>query len=259
VSAAPSFVRRLRSRYRDCRLHVRRWGGWPAGRAPAIVVVDERHGGEVDFVLDLFSGAGGPVERVRALADEDVAHIARRVERGGTFVIGSEEHGGGFGRVKAVVRSLTPLAQVWVAAIAFDPFRRGRLHVLLNLQPAAGGDLGDVVRAARPLTAGGLLAVWLTARQAEPFTAEDAGLHLAALRESAPPGAFIDPLAAEPEAAGHAIERMLRLDGIAPIDGRYQRVGEARDPRLPAAEGTIAAQARLALETIDALKRVGPR
>ena len=104
--------------------------------------------------------------RARGIA-EDIARIAGVVRRGATFFVTPEGFYSTDGRMrplKGIVERLAPLARVWFAAIAFDPFRGRRLSLLYRVvEPADPNELATSLAAARPVTTSALLAQWLLA------------------------------------------------------------------------------------------------
>jgi hypothetical protein len=161
--------------------------------------------------------------------------------------------------LKGIVERLVPLARVWFAAIAFDPFRGRRLSLLYRIvEPAGPHDLATSLAAARPVTTSALLAQWLLA-VGLPFSDDEARDGVMRLRDALPRGAFVDPeLTREPQACiDEALARMTRRELLV-ADGGRRRLGERRgDARFPGVTDIVAFQATFLGETVEALRRLG--
>jgi MFS family permease len=199
----------------------------------------------------------------RAGIDADVARIADVVRRGATFFVTPEGFYSTDGRMrplKGIVEQLVPLARVWFAAIAFDPFRGRRLSLLYRVvEPADPRDLATSLAAARPVTTSALLAQWLLA-VGLPFADDEARDGVVRLRDALPPGAFVDPELARDAGAcvDEALARMTRR-GLLVADGGRRRLGERRaDARFAGVADVVAYQAAFAAETAGALRRLAP-
>ncbi|HZX67387.1 MAG TPA: hypothetical protein VFE70_00820, partial [Candidatus Elarobacter sp.] len=170
--------------------------------------------------------------------------------------------------LKGIVEHLMPVGEMWLAAIAFDPFRGRRLSMLYRVLPyhsrgshgaVATGDTRDLALAlasARPVTTSALLASWLLAVDL-PFDAHEAVDGVVRLCRALAPGAFVDPeLEHDParcvrEALDVMTERGLLLgDGV-----RYALGTRSGDGRLGSVTDIIGYQATFLAETIDALRR----
>jgi MFS family permease len=197
----------------------------------------------------------------RAGIDEDVARIAGVVRRGATFFVTPEGFYSTDGRMrplKGIVERLVPLARVWFAAIAFDPFRGRRLSILYRVvEPADPRDLAASLAAARPVTTSALLAQWLLAVDL-PFTDAEARDGVVRLRDALPRGAFVDPELVR-DANGcvdEALARMTRRALLVPAGGR-RRLGDHRaDARFAGVADVVAYQAAFLAETVGALRRL---
>jgi hypothetical protein len=195
---------------------------------------------------------------LRAGIDEDVARIVDVTRRGATFFVTPEGFYSTDGRMrplKGIIDHLIPVADVWLAAIAFDPFRGRRLSMLYRVvRPADPRDLATSLAAARPVTTSALLAHWLLA-VALPFGRIEAGDGVARLRDGLPPGAFVDPeLAADPQGCVDEALAVLAARGSVIAEGGRYRLGVARtDPRFPGVADTLAYQAAFIGETVAAL------
>ncbi|HYW53849.1 MAG TPA: MFS transporter [Dongiaceae bacterium] len=200
----------------------------------------------------------------RAGIAQDVARIASVVRRGATFFVTPEGFYSTDGRMrplKGIVTHLAPLARVWFAAIAFDPFRGRRLSLLYRIvEPADPRDLQTSLAAARPVTTSALLAQWLLA-VGLPFADDEARDGVVRLRDALPPGAFVDPELARDAArcVDEALARMTARELLL-ADGGRRRLGERRgDARFPGVADVVAYQAAFLNETVDALRRLGER
>jgi MFS family permease len=204
---------------------------------------------------------------VRAGIVEDIARIAGVVQRGATFFVTPEGFYSTDGRMrplKGIVERLVPLARVWFAAIAFDPFRGRRLSLLYRIvEPADPHDLATSLAAARPVTTSALLAQWLLA-VGLPFSDDEACDGVVRLRDALPHGAFLDPeLARDPRrCVDEALGRMTRRELLIADGGRRRLAdrlrGERRgDARFPGVADVVAFQATFLGETVEALRRMG--
>ncbi len=198
---------------------------------------------------------------LRAGVDADIARIVDVVRRGATFFVTPEGFYSTDGRMrplKGIVEHLVPLATVWFAAIAFDPFRGRRLPLLYRVvQPAAPADLATSLAAARTVTTSALLATWLLAVDL-PFGAHEAADGVVRLRDALPRGAFVDPeLARDARACVDDALANLAARGLLLDDGgRYRRGARRTDPRFPGVADIVAYQAAFHAETVAALERL---
>jgi hypothetical protein len=209
------------------------------------------------YRAELLAGARTGIE-------EDIARIAGVVRRGATFFVTPEGFYSTDGRMrplKGIVERLVPLARVWFAAIAFDPFRGRRLSLLYRvIEPADPRALAASLAAARPVTTSALLATWLLAVDL-PFTDDEARDGVVRLRDALPSGAFVDPeLMRDANACvDEALARMTRRGMLVPAGGR-RRLGEHRgDARFAGVADIVAYQAAFLGETVAALRLLGGR
>ncbi len=103
------------------------------------------------------------LENLRAATKRDIAAIVERVRPGATFYVTPEGDFSRDGRMHpmrgGIVEALSPFADLWLCAIAYDPFRRGRLGMLYRVLRYAGdADIGTSLAAARPITTSALVA-----------------------------------------------------------------------------------------------------
>jgi MFS family permease len=206
---------------------------------------------------------GELMSALRAGVDEDIARIVSVVRRGATFFVTPEGFYSTDGRMrplKGIVDHLAPIADVRLAAIAFDPFRGRRLSMLYRIvQPTDPNDLATSLAAARPVTTSALLAQWLLAVDL-PFDRGEAGDGVARLRDALPSGAFIDPeLARDAERCTAEALDTLVARGTLLAEGSRCRIGGKRsDARFPDVPDMLAYQAAFAEETIAALRTLSP-
>jgi MFS family permease len=201
---------------------------------------------------------------LRRGVDDDVAHIAAVVRRGATFFVTPEGFYSTDGRMrplKGIVDHLVPVADVRLAAIAFDPFRGRRLSMLYRIvQPADPADLAASLAAARPVTTSALLARWLLALDL-PFERSEARDGVVRLRDALPPNAFVDPeLARDPErCTDEAFDTLVARGTLVAGGGRFRLGNERFDPRFPGVADMLSFQSAFASETIAALEKLAAR
>ena len=201
------------------------------------------------------------LDAMRAEIDADIARIVDLVRRGATFYVTPEGFYSTDGRMrplKGIVDHLVPVADVRLAAIAFDPFRGRRLSMLYQVcRPADPADLATSLAAARPVTVSALLATWMLA-VALPFTAAEAEAGVARARAALPAGAFVDPeVARDAPACVREALATLRMHRTLAFDGGRYALADARgDARFPLGDDVVAYQAAFLEETIAALRRL---
>lgn len=199
------------------------------------------------------------LDALRANVDADVARIVGVVERGGSFFVTPEGFYSTDGRMrplKGIVEHLLPVGDVWLAAIAFDPFRGRRLSMLYRqLRYDRRGELATALAAARPVTTSALLAAWLLAVDL-PFDAREAVDGVMRLRDALPPNAFVDPeLRAGADACVREALAVMTERGLLLGDGtRYALGARGGDPRFPGVTDIVAYHATFLGETVAALR-----
>jgi hypothetical protein len=204
------------------------------------------------------------LDAVRAGIDADIARIAGVVRDGATFFVTPEGFYSTDGRMrplKGIVEHLVPLARVWFAAIAFDPFRGRRLSILYRVVEAVDrDDLATSLAAARPVTTSALLAAWMLSVDL-PFERNEARDGVRRLRDELPPGAFADPeLRADSDGCVDEALDALTRRGTLVRDGALLRLTERRgDARFSGVGDIVAYQAAFLAETVAALKRLAQR
>ncbi len=195
---------------------------------------------------------------LRSSVDEDIARIVGVLERGASFFVTPEGFYSTDGRMrplKGIIEHLVPVADVWLAAIAFDPFRGRRLSLLYRVLPWNGrAELATALAAARPVTTSALLASWLLAVDL-PFDAREAIDGVVRLRENLPPGAFVDPeLIRDAEGCVREALDVMAERGLLHGDGtRYALGARGGDRRFAGVTDIVAYQATFVGETIAAL------
>jgi MFS family permease len=197
---------------------------------------------------------------LRAGVDADIAQIVDVVQRGATFFVTPEGFYSTDGRMRAlkgIVDHLVPIARVWFAAIAFDPFRGRRLSMLYRVVPYEGrAGLATALAAARPVTTSALLSRWIL-ETGLPFDAAEVIEGVLRFRSLLPRDAFVDPeLVGDTEGClRHALDtmaerRLLTRDGV-----RYVLAARRTDRRFRGVADIVAYQATFLGETVDALNR----
>jgi len=184
------------------------------------------------------------------------------VREGATFYVTPEGDFTHDGRLRPMRNGLTeavlPVAEPWLCAIAYDPFRGRRLSMLYRIVPPADrDDLGTSLAAARTVTTSAMLATYLCGVEA-PFEAaearEDVRTRLAAL----PAGVFADPeLRHDPDGVvTEALTVLVRL-GILGAAGRRYRLTDMRaDARFPHVADMVTFQRNMLEETLAAAARL---
>jgi hypothetical protein len=204
------------------------------------------------------------LDATRAAIEADLAQLRDVLCEGATFFITPEGNYSADGRMRplrGILEHLAPFADVWLAAIAFDPFRGRRLSLLYRvLRPADPNDLASSLAAARPVTASALLAERFDALGAVSFTRDDLVDALSAARDALPAGLFVDP---ELRDAARCVDESLatlahrRLLEVA--DGRYRLAEKRHDPRFPLTGDIVAYQRNFLAETRAAAQRLASR
>ena len=106
------------------------------------------------------------LENLRAVTQRDVAAIVECVRAGATFYVTPEGDFSRDGRMHpmrgGIVEALSPFAELWLCAVAYDPFRGRRLSMLYRvLRYDGAADIGTSLAGARPITTSALLAAFL--------------------------------------------------------------------------------------------------
>jgi hypothetical protein len=202
------------------------------------------------------------LENLRAVNERDIAAIVERVRGGATFYVTPEGDFSRDGRMHAmrngIVGVLAPLADLWLCAVAYDPFRTGRLSMLYRvIRYDEVADIGTSLAAARPITNSALLAAFLYDAP-ETFAAEDAIRAVRARLDALSGNVFVDPdVRRAPEAtvvdalAALVKCRTLNLDG-----GNYRLTAHRSNPRFPHVPDMIAFQRNMLDETLASALRL---
>ncbi len=200
------------------------------------------------------------VENLRATAQRDVEAIVERVRGGATFYVtpeGDFSHDGRMHPMRGgIVDALAPFADLWLCAIAYDPFRRGRLNMLYRvLRLPDGADVGASLAAARPVTVSALLATFLLGRAA-PFSVSEAEDAVRAQLASLPEAAFVDPeLRARPDAIVAGALAALTAQGTLAREGELFRLTERRhDARFAHVPDMVLFQRNVLAETLECVR-----
>lgn len=204
------------------------------------------------------------VENLRATIANDVAAIVDSVRAGATFYVTPEGDFSRDGRLHpmrgGIVEAVAPFADLYLCAVAYDPFRGRRLSMLYRVVRFEGDDVGTSLAAARPITTSALLAAFLL-NGSETFTIEDA---VRAARErlaSLPGNVFVDPeLRRAPDAAIAGAVATLRKRGTLTAEGeRHRLTGFRTDARFPHVADMIAFQSNMLEETLASAQRLEPK
>jgi hypothetical protein len=202
------------------------------------------------------------LEHFRATMTADIADVVERVRAGATFYVTPEGDFSRDGRMHAMRNGLTDavarVADPWLCAIAYDPFRGGRLAMLYRILPPANrDDLGTSLAAARAVTTSALVATFLCSVGAA-FDAADARDSVRAQLAALPPNVFVDPeLRSDPDAVvTEALTVLVRL-GMLGADGPRYRLSETRaDARFPHVADMLSFQRNMLEETLAAAERL---
>jgi hypothetical protein len=202
------------------------------------------------------------LENLRAVTGRDIAAIVGRVRTGATFYITPEGDFSNDGRMHpmrgGIIEALAPFADLWLCAIAYDPFR-GRLSMLYRvLRYTGGADVGTSLAGARPITTSALLAAFLL-EGPEAFAVQDAVRAVRERLDSLPGNVFIDPeLRRAPDAAVvNALATLRKRGTLAEDDERYRLTARRADARFPNVADMIAFQQNMLDETLASARRLG--
>jgi len=193
----------------------------------------------------------------------DIAAIVERVRPGATFYITPEGDFSGDGRMHpmrgGIVEALAPFADLWLCAIAYDPFRGGRLPMLYRvLRYGGAADIGTSLAAARPITTSALVAAFLL-EGPETFAPQDAVRAVRERLDSLPENVFVDPeLQRAVEAAVVSALAMLQKRGtLVAEDKRYRLTAHRADPRFLHIPDMVEFQRNMLGETLASAGRLG--
>lgn len=202
------------------------------------------------------------LENLRATTQSDIAAIVERVRSGATFYVTPEGDFSRDGRMhfmrKGIVEALAPIADLWLCAVAYDPFAPGRLSMLYRVLPCrTPADVATLLSAARPIANSALLATFLSDAQAA-FGREDAVRAVAEQLDALPKNVFVDPeLRADTTGAVLRALAELKRRGILVVEsGRYRLTAQRGDPRFLHVEDMIAFQRNMLAETLASAARL---
>lgn len=202
------------------------------------------------------------LQNLRTVTEGDVAAIVERVRSGATFYITPEGDFSRDGRLHpirgGIVEALAPFADLWLCAIAYDPFRRGRLGMLYQvIRYDRAADIATSLAAARPITTSALLAAFLL-EDPHTFAADDAVHAVRERLDSLPGNVFVDPeLQRAPEAAVVNALASLRKRGTLVADGgRYRLTTQRADPRFLHIPDMVEFQRNMLDETLASARRL---
>jgi hypothetical protein len=202
------------------------------------------------------------IENFRATAARDIGAIVERVRDGATFYVTPEGDYSRDGRLhrlrRGILDEVLPVAEPWLCAIAYDPFRGKRLSMLYRVvRPADPADLDTSLAAARPVTTSALLSAFLLASKL-PFSFADAIRDVRERLRTMPDYVFVDPeLQAKTAAAVREALATLEKRGTLERDGRRYRLTERRaDRRFPHLDDMLVYQNNMLEETLEAAGRL---
>ncbi|MFY9860395.1 MAG: hypothetical protein WBD57_08160 [Candidatus Cybelea sp.] len=201
------------------------------------------------------------LENLRAATQRDVASIVECVRAGATFYVTPEGDFSRDGRMHpmrgGIVEALSPFAELWLCAVAYDPFRGRRLSMLYRVLRYTGAtDIGTSLAGARPVTTSALLATFLL-EGSETFVLGDAVRAVRERLDSLPGYVFVDPeLRRAPSAAvGEALATLRKRGTLVADDGRYRLTSHRTDARFPHVPDMVAFQRNMLDETLESARR----
>lgn len=205
------------------------------------------------------------LENLRTVNRGDIAAIVERVKAGATFYVTPEGDFSRDGRMHpmrgGIVEALAPFADLWLCAVAYDPFQDGRLSMLYRvLRYGGGAEVGTALAAARPITTSALLASFLLDR-AEAFGVTDAILGVRRRLDSLPGNVFVDPelLRATDATVVKAVSTLCRRGTLTREGERYRLTACRTDARFPHVADMVAYQRNMLDETLtSAANLLGP-
>ena len=202
------------------------------------------------------------LDNLRQTRERDIAAIVERVQAGSTFYVTPEGDFSREGRMHpmrgGIVEALAPIADLWLCAVAYDPFRGRRLSMLYRvLRYDGAADVGTSLAASRPITISALLAAFLL-DSPQPFALADA---MRAVREriaSLPDNVFVDPdVRRDPEAAvANALATLQKRGTLTRHGERYQLTGHRTDARFPHVADMVEFQRNMLDETLASARRL---
>jgi len=202
------------------------------------------------------------IANFRATVAADIARLLERMRTGATLYVTPEGDFSHDGRLRPMRNGITdavvPVAEPWLCAIAYDPFRGRRLSMLYRIvRPANRDDLGTSLAAARAVTASALLATFLSGIDA-PFEAAEARESVRAQLAALPANVFADPeVLRDPDGVTtEALSVLVRLDMLGVEGTRYRPTETRADARFPHVADMVTFQRNMLEETLAAAARL---
>jgi hypothetical protein len=201
------------------------------------------------------------IENLRTVTQRDLDAIVECVRSGATFYVTPEGDFSSDGRMHPVrggiVDALAPFADLWLCAVAYDPFQEGRLPMLYRVLPYARvAELGVSLAAARPITTSALLGAYLLGAP-ECFAAEDAVREVRARLDSLPDNVFVDPeLRQTPDVkVGSALAALAKRGTLSGDPAGYRLTASRSDPRFLHVPDMVLFQRNMLDETLASAAR----
>lgn len=202
------------------------------------------------------------LENFRATMTADIAAVTERVKAGATFYMTPEGDFSHDGFLRPLRNGLTdamlPIAEPWLCAIAYDPFRGRRLSMLYRIvRPANVDDLTSSLAAARAVTTSAMVATFLCGIDG-PFEAASAQHHVRGQLAALPSNLFVDPeLARNPDAVvRESLTVLVRLGFLAADGPRYRLTTTRTDARFPHVADMLSFQRNMLEETLASAVRL---
>lgn len=202
------------------------------------------------------------IAALRSSIDDEIAFISAMVRKGNTFYVTPEGIYSTNGRMRplrGIMTHLRPIADLWLAAIAFDPFRGSRTSMLYRVvRPDDPDEIATSLAAARPVTTSALLASFLLEDPQRAFNESTAIDGVIGGRAALPKGLFVDPEfeAGPPDVIREALANLVRRGTLLREGARY-RLGAVRtDRRFPGVDDVVAYHATFLAETVAAAERL---
>ncbi len=203
------------------------------------------------------------LENLRAVTERDIAAIVERVRTGATFYVTPEGDFSRDGRMhrmrKGIVEALAPFADLWLCAVAYDPFRGRRLSMLYRVIRYAGSPTS--VRRSRRRGRSRPPHSWprFCSKRPKTFAAQDAVRAVRERLDSLPANVFVDPeVRRAPEAAvADALANLLKRGTLAADGERYRLTAHRSDARFPHVPDMIEFQRNMLDETLASARRLG--
>ena len=201
------------------------------------------------------------LEMTREELEGDITHFERLARDGATIFLTPEGFYSGDGkmqRLRGILSRLSPLTDIWLAGVSYDPYVEPRLVMLYRVTQARRDlPLDAQLKAVRPITASALLCSWLAGRDA-PFSASEAAAAVEAALQQLPRNANVVPELRERllPAVQSVLDGMVKLKTLQNLDGTYALTAQRTHPQFPRTSDMIAYQANFQAETLDGLRVV---